>query len=91
MAFALFRFLRKTDNLGVGTGALGLERPQGVKPDSVYGPRYNVRGTLRTQAPAFVKIGANVLPVSLLGTTGIAKPREPLTLQQLAQYGEPGR
>jgi hypothetical protein len=49
-----FNFVKRTDNVGVGTMDLGL-----------------------------LKIGRSVVPVSILGTNGLAVPDQ-MTLQQLA-------
>lgn len=57
---------------GEGVSDLAYVQSQNLLPATLYGSRRNVQFQLRTQAPALVKIGRDVLPVSILGDTGIA-------------------
>jgi hypothetical protein len=57
---------------GEGVADLGFVQSQNFTPATLYGPRRNVKRAFQTQAPAFVKIGRDVVPVSILGNTGIA-------------------
>lgn len=63
----LYNFIRGPENLGVGTGAMALVRPQTNPVQSIYGARYNVQRHYGPQAPAFMKWGNQVVPVSILG------------------------
>lgn len=64
----------KSRIVGVGEGVadLGFVQSQNLLPATLYGPRRNVKRSLGTQAPGMVKIGRDVVPVSILGNTGIA-------------------
>lgn len=44
----IFRFFQTPDNLGVGTGNLALQMPNGIPTDSFYNPAFMVR---RSMAP----------------------------------------
>lgn len=57
---------------GEGVADLGYVQSQNLVPATLYGERRNVQRSYQTQAPAFVKMGRDVLPVSILGQTGIA-------------------
>lgn len=72
--------------LGVGVSDLGFERPSSVPTQSFYGPRYNVRRHLGPVAPGFVKLGQQVVPVSILGSSGISLHGTP-KLTTLADKG----
>jgi hypothetical protein len=62
-----YRFRNTPADAGLGVDNLALERPMPVPADSLYCPRYMVRGQLSPQAPGYVKIRQSVLPVSLAG------------------------
>lgn len=87
--WSFFKYRKGPNNLGIGTQNLGLEMPQDIPPPSIYGRRYNVRGTLAPTAPGYAVIGQRVVPVSLLGNTGIALQGQ-FALQALAEM-ERGR
>lgn len=72
--------------LGVGVSDLGLERPSTVPIQSIYGQRYNVRHHLGPVAPGYAKVGQQVVPVSMLGNSGIYLAGQ-IKLQTLAQKG----
>lgn len=57
----------QTASLGKGVSEMALNRPTSLVRDGFAGPRYNVRGQLDPQAPAYVKIGQQFVPVSLVG------------------------
>jgi hypothetical protein len=78
-----FNFVKRTDNVGVGTMDLGLLPTHSLPLYEVTGPGWRVQGQLFSQAPAYIKIGRSVVPVSILGTNGLAVPDQ-MTLQQLA-------
>lgn len=67
MGIFSFRKNKRVPFLGEGVDYLGFERPRNVITDSMYGPAYNVRGQLITQAPAYVKMQQEVVPVGLRG------------------------
>lgn len=81
---SFYSYVRNSLNLGVGTRDLAFQRSQSIPIDTVYGPRYNVHRSMAPQAPGFVKLNQQVVPVSLLGYNGLAIPTQRV-LQQLVQ------
>ena len=70
---SLYLFIKsRIVGAGEGVSDLAFVQSQNLLPATLYGNRRNVRAQLRTQAPALVKIGRDVIPVSILGDTGIA-------------------
>lgn len=61
-----YSFIPGADRLGIGVENMGMQRPSTLPVDSIYAPRYNVRGTLDLHSNAYVKMGQNLVPVSLL-------------------------
>ena len=61
-----YSFTPGSDRLGIGAENMGLNQPTTLPIDSIYAPRYNVKGTLDLHANAYVKQGQNLVPVSLL-------------------------
>lgn len=56
---------------GIGADDMAFVQQHKLIPASIYGPRYNVKQTLSVQAPAFAKVGQEIVPVSILGLTGL--------------------
>lgn len=84
---SVFSFL-KSAITGAGTGVadLGLRQQVNLVPATFYGPRHNVRMSLGPQAPGYAKFGKDIIPVSILGTTGIGM-QGTLELNPLAKEG----
>lgn len=69
---SLYSFIKsRIVGAGEGVADLGFVQSQNLVPATLYSNRRNVRGQLQLQAPALVKIGRDVVPVSILGDTGI--------------------
>lgn len=83
MGIFSFRKNKRVPELGVGVANLGFERSHNVLTDSIYGPHINVQRQLVTQHPAYVKMGQEVVPVSLNGNGGAYQGQ--LLLMPLAQ------
>ena len=83
----IYAFL-KSAIVGAGTGVADFAPVQSnnIVPATLYGSRRNVQRQFNSQAPAFVKIGQDVLPVSILGNSGIAM-QGTFELTQLAKEG----
>ena len=54
------------DGAGVGVDDMALVQPTTLPIDSIYAPRYNVRKSLAPQAPGYVKLNQEFVPVDLL-------------------------
>lgn len=68
----VFSFLKSAiSGAGVGVADLALQQGQNLVPATIYGPRHNVRMSLGPTAPGFAKFGKDIVPVSILGTTGM--------------------
>lgn len=81
---SLYSFIRNAvGNLGVGVSDLGFTGSMAPPPEGIYDARRNVRGQLFVQAPAYAKLGQNVVSVSLVGN-GLAMQGQ-LTLNPLAE------
>jgi len=78
-----FRFVRMTRDLGVGTRDLGLVQTAAVPINSLYGPRYNVQRSIRTNAPGEVKLAQSIPSISLRGD-GVNLQAQ-FIMQQLAE------
>jgi hypothetical protein len=69
----VFRFIKSAiTGAGVGVGDYAVAQNVNLTPASYYGPRHNVRQSLGPCAPAFAKVGQQIVPVSMLGDTGVA-------------------
>lgn len=62
----MYGYVRGFNGMGIGAGDMAFLQPTTLPIDSIYGPRYNVRGDLDPQAPGFVKLAQQFVPVSLL-------------------------
>lgn len=51
---------------GVGVGNEALIQPTTLPVDSIYAPRYNVLHSMAPQAPGFVKLNQQFVPVDLI-------------------------
>jgi hypothetical protein len=68
-----FRFLKsRIADAGVGVDDLALVQSNNLTPASHYNSRHLVRGSLAICAPGYAKIGQHIVPVSMLGDTGVA-------------------
>lgn len=65
---SFFKFLRS--NIGsaiTGTSDMALQRPRPPAIDSIYGPAYNVRGSLAMTRPGGVVLNNRVVIVGITG------------------------
>jgi hypothetical protein len=83
MRIGPFRFVVGPLGLGVGVSNVAHERTMPVPAGGVYGPRYNVRGSLGPCSPAMVKTAQSRPTVALQGNGSDIAGRSGLT--QLAQ------
>lgn len=68
-----FKFIKSMiAGAGTGTADYGVVQQMNLTPASFYGPRHNVQRQLNPQAPAMVKIGQYIVPVSILGDSGLS-------------------
>lgn len=52
--------------LGIGVENEALVQPTSLPVDSIYGPRYNVLHSMAPQAPGYVKLNQQFVPVDLI-------------------------
>jgi hypothetical protein len=68
----MFSYIKsRIGSAGIGADDMGFVQTMNLTPASIYGPRYNVRLQLAPQAPGFVKMGQQIVPVSILGDSGL--------------------
>lgn len=69
---------------GVGVGNMGFQRPSSLPADNIYAPRYNVKSQLDPQAPGYVKLKQEFVPVSLMANGVYFQGT--LAMQALAEF-----
>lgn len=69
---SIFSFIKSAiSDAGVGTRDLGLEQQLNYVPATIYSSRRNVQRSLGPTAPGYAKFGNAVVPVSILGDSGL--------------------